>query len=61
MRFVHRDAGVEREMEVRLGRSDAVVADLAAALGAPGRGLVIDGRPTPPGIPLAGSGLDMGS
>ena len=61
MRFVHRDAGVEREMEVRLGRPDALVADLAAALGAAGGGLVIDGRPTPPGTPLTGSGLVMGS
>ena len=60
MRFVHRDGGVEREWEVRLGRPDAVVADLAAALGA-GGGLVIDGRPSPPGAPLAGSGLVMGS
>src|SRR5581483_6610768 len=32
MRFVHRDGGVERDWEVRLGRPDAVVADLAAAL-----------------------------
>ncbi|HET9167964.1 MAG TPA: FtsK/SpoIIIE domain-containing protein [Actinospica sp.] len=61
MRFVHRDAGVEREWEARLGRPDAVVADLAAALGAPGSGLVIDGRPSPPGAPLAGSGLVQGS
>ncbi|HTJ66862.1 MAG TPA: FtsK/SpoIIIE domain-containing protein [Actinospica sp.] len=61
MRFVHRDAGVEREWEARLGRPDAVVADLAAALGAPGSGLVIDGRPSPPGAPLAGSGLVLGS
>ena len=61
MRFVHRDAGVEREWEVRLGRPDAEVAELAAALGAVGRGLVIDGRPSPPGAPLAGSGLVMGS
>ena len=61
MRFVHRDAGSEREWEARLGRPDAVVADLAAALGAPASGLVIDGRPAPPGAPLAGSGLVMGS
>ncbi|HWG24202.1 FtsK/SpoIIIE domain-containing protein [Actinospica sp.] len=61
MRFVHRDAGIEREWEARLGRPDAVVADLAAALGAPGSGLVIDGRPAPPGAPLAGSGLVAGS
>jgi len=61
MRFVHRDAGVEREWEVRLGRPDAEVADLAAALGAGRGGLVIDGRPSPPRAPLAGSGLVMGS
>ena len=61
MRFVHRDAGVEREWEVRLGRPDLVVGDLSAALGAPGCGLDIDGRPAPPGAPLAGSGLVLGS
>jgi len=61
MRFVQRDGGVEREWEARLGRPDAVVADLAAALGAGGGGLVVDGRPAPPGAPLAGSGLVMGS
>lgn len=61
MRFVHRDGGVEREWELRLGRPDAVVGDLAAALGVRGGGLVIDGRPAPPGAPLAGSGLVVGS
>ena len=61
MRFVHRDAGVERELEVRLGRPDAVVADLAAALGIAGGRLAIDGREVPPGVPLTGSGLVMGS
>ncbi len=61
MRFVHRDAGVERELEVRLGRPDAVVADLAAALGVAGGRLAIDGREVPPGVPLTGSGLVMGS
>src|SRR5580704_1375669 len=60
MRFVHRDAGGERELEVRFGRPDAVVADLAAVLGGPG-GLVIDGREVPAGAPLAGSGFVMGS
>jgi S-DNA-T family DNA segregation ATPase FtsK/SpoIIIE len=61
MRFVHRDAGVEREWEVRLGRPDAVVADLAAALGAPGGRLVIDGREVAPATALSASGLVMGS
>ena len=61
MRFVHRDAGVERDWEVRLGRPDAVVADLAAALCAPGGRLVIDGREVAPSTPLAESGLVMGS
>ena len=61
MRFVHRDAGVEREWEVRLGRPDAVVADLAAALCAAGGRLVIDGREAAPSTPLAESGLVMGS
>ncbi|NUR58960.1 MAG: FHA domain-containing protein, partial [Catenulispora sp.] len=48
-------------MELRLGRPDAVVADLAGALGSVGGGLVVDGRPTPPGTPLADSGMVMGS
>ncbi|HEV3173311.1 MAG TPA: FtsK/SpoIIIE domain-containing protein [Actinocrinis sp.] len=61
MRFVHRDAGVEREWEVRLGRPDAVVADLAAALGAPGGRLLVDGREVASATPLSGSGLVMGS
>lgn len=61
MRFVHRDAGGEHEWELRPGRPDAVVADLAAALGAPGGGLVIDGRHVPAGAALTGSGLVMGS
>lgn len=59
MRFVHRADGVERELEVRLGRPDATVADLAAALGA--RALIIDGRPVPADVPLAASGLVLGS
>jgi DNA segregation ATPase FtsK/SpoIIIE, S-DNA-T family len=61
MRFVHRDGDVEREWEVRLGRPDAVVADLASALGSAGGALVIDGREAPPGAALTGSGLVMGS
>jgi DNA segregation ATPase FtsK/SpoIIIE, S-DNA-T family len=61
MRFVHRDVGVERELEVRAGRPDAVAADLAAALGVVHGRLVIDGREAPPSAPLTGSGLVMGS
>jgi DNA segregation ATPase FtsK/SpoIIIE, S-DNA-T family len=61
MRFVHRDAGVERDLEVRLGRPDAAVADLAAALGVAAGGLSIDGREAPPWAPLTGSGFVMGS
>src|SRR6185437_10075492 len=61
MRFVHRDAGVERDMELRLGRPDAVAADLATALGGYGGAVMIDGRLTPPATPLSGSGLVMGS
>ena len=60
MRFVQRDGGVEREWEARLGRPDALVGDLAAALGA-GGGLAIDGRYAPAGTPLTGSGLVIGS
>ena len=61
MRFVHRDGGVERDWEVRLGRPDAVVADLAAALCAPGGRLVIDGREAAPSTPLAEAGFVVGS
>ncbi|HEY3868143.1 MAG TPA: FtsK/SpoIIIE domain-containing protein [Actinocrinis sp.] len=66
MRFVHRDGGgagesVERELEVRAGRPDAVVADLAAALGVVHGRLAIDGREAVPWAPLTGSGLVMGS
>ncbi|WP_230419530.1 FtsK/SpoIIIE domain-containing protein [Catenulispora pinistramenti] len=61
MRFVHRDAGVERDMELRLGRQDAVVGDLATALGGYGGALLIDGRPTAPATALSASGLVTGS
>ena len=61
MRFVHRDAGVERDMELRLGRQDAVAGDLATALGGYGGAVMIDGRLTQPATPLSGSGLVMGS
>ena len=61
MRFVHRDAGVERDMELRLGRQDAVAGDLATALGGYGGAVMIDGRLTPPATPLSGSGLVMGA
>ena len=72
MRLVYRDGGGEHEVQVRLDRPDAVVADLAAALGAgrprgagtgagTGAGLVIDGRPVPPGTALSASGLVAGS
>ncbi|MEZ0109127.1 S-DNA-T family DNA segregation ATPase FtsK/SpoIIIE [Catenulispora sp. EB89] len=61
MRFVHRDAGVERDMELRLGRRDAVVGDLSTSLGGYGGALMIDGRMAAPATPLTGSGLVMGS
>jgi S-DNA-T family DNA segregation ATPase FtsK/SpoIIIE len=73
MRLVYQDGGGDHEVEVRLDRPDAVVADLAAALGAvggrgaarpgpgAGGGLLIDGRPVPGGTALAASGLVAGS
>ncbi|MDZ5447687.1 FtsK/SpoIIIE domain-containing protein [Micromonospora sp. 4G57] len=61
MRFVYRGGdGTGQELELRLGRPDATVEDLARALGTP-YGVLIDGRGFPPGTGLAESGLVMGS
>lgn len=60
VRFVYRDAGAARELGMRLGRPDAKVGDLAAALGSPA-GVCIDGRATHPDTSLTESGLVMGS
>ena len=60
MRFVYRDSGVEHELELLVGRPDAAVADLTAALGA-ADGIRIDGRPVAGDTALAESGLVAGA
>ena len=60
MRFVYRDSGVEHELELHVGRPDAAVGDLTAALGA-GEGIRIDGRPVADDTALAESGLVVGA
>ncbi|GAA1104026.1 FtsK/SpoIIIE domain-containing protein [Streptomyces javensis] len=61
MRIIYADGESEREMELRVGRPNATLADLAAALDVPATGLVIDGRTAPPETELSESGLAQGS
>ncbi|MFC0596865.1 FtsK/SpoIIIE domain-containing protein [Streptomyces palmae] len=61
VRIVCVDDGREWDVEVRLGRPDATLADLAAAVGMPGHVLAVDGRVSPPGTPLNESGLVHGA
>ncbi|MBO0814972.1 MAG: FHA domain-containing protein, partial [Actinobacteria bacterium] len=61
MQFVFRDRHAERELELHLGRPDASVADLAAALNLPGPELSVDGRTAGGDLPLSQSGLLTGS
>ncbi|MER6305411.1 FtsK/SpoIIIE domain-containing protein [Streptomyces sp. NPDC001657] len=61
MRIVHGDGDAEREVRLRIGRPDATVADLAVALGEPGRELSIDGRVVLPEAGLGECGLLHGS
>ncbi|MER7790447.1 FtsK/SpoIIIE domain-containing protein [Streptomyces sp. NPDC097640] len=61
MRIVYADGETEREMELRVGRPNATLADLAAALDIPASGLSIDGRTAPPETGLSESGLAHGS
>ncbi|MBV1850737.1 FtsK/SpoIIIE domain-containing protein [Catellatospora tritici] len=60
MRFVFRLAETEHELELRLGRPDATVADLAAALGL-GGDLLVDGKVSRAETALVESGLVSGS
>lgn len=61
MLIVHRRDGRDREVEVSLERSSARVAELAAALGEPGPGLLVDGVAVPLTLPLRTSPLVRGS
>ena len=61
MLIVHRRAGRDREVDVPVERASTRVADLAAVLGEPGRGLVVDGVPLASELPLAASPLVQGS
>ncbi|MGW1620876.1 FtsK/SpoIIIE domain-containing protein [Streptomyces sp. NPDC002172] len=61
MRIVCAEGDRERELELRLGRPDALVEDLMAAVGLPGGGVDIDGRVVPPQTVLSESGLVHGS
>ncbi|WP_155370284.1 FtsK/SpoIIIE domain-containing protein [Catellatospora vulcania] len=60
MQFVFSLADTEHELDLRLGRPDATVGDLAAALDLPG-GLLVDGRPARAETALVESGLVTGS
>ncbi|MFF2964669.1 FtsK/SpoIIIE domain-containing protein [Streptomyces sp. NPDC057963] len=61
VRIICVDGGRERDAEVRLGRPDATLADLAAAVGMQGHVLTVDGRVLPPETVLSESGLVNGS
>ncbi|WP_432044505.1 FtsK/SpoIIIE domain-containing protein [Streptomyces asiaticus] len=61
MRIIYADGESEREMELRVGRPNATLADLATALDVPATGLIIDGRTAPPETELSESGLAQGS
>ncbi|WP_210577671.1 FtsK/SpoIIIE domain-containing protein [Streptomyces sp. GESEQ-4] len=61
MRIVFADGESERELELRIGRPDATLADLATVLGIPASALSVDGRVAPPSTGLYESGLVHGS
>ncbi|MEY9855823.1 S-DNA-T family DNA segregation ATPase FtsK/SpoIIIE [Catenulispora sp. GAS73] len=61
MRFIYDDGAAETELELRVGRPDATVADLAAALRGAGARVTVDGRLTAPEAVLTESGLVLGS
>ncbi|SEN79952.1 FtsK/SpoIIIE domain-containing protein [Actinacidiphila rubida] len=61
MRIVCVDGGREWDVEVRFGRPDATLADLAAAVGMPDRVLAVDGRVMPSETVVRESGLVHGS
>ena len=47
MRIVYADGTSEHDLELRIGRPDATLADLADALQVPASGLGVDGRIPP--------------
>jgi S-DNA-T family DNA segregation ATPase FtsK/SpoIIIE len=59
--LVHDDGPAARDLTVHIGHPDARVGDLAAALGAPGGRLYVDGRAVRPELPLAHSGIVTGA
>jgi S-DNA-T family DNA segregation ATPase FtsK/SpoIIIE len=61
VRIVCVDADRESDVELRLGRPDATLSDLAAAVGLSGGALSVDGRVVPPETVLSESGLVHGS
>ncbi|MFF4749083.1 FtsK/SpoIIIE domain-containing protein [Streptomyces sp. NPDC002514] len=61
MRIVYADGTSESELELRIGRPDATLADLADALGLSPAELSVDGRIAPPETPLNESGLVHGA
>ncbi|MGD0240121.1 MAG: FtsK/SpoIIIE domain-containing protein [Streptosporangiaceae bacterium] len=61
MQFVFDDGRAERELELRLDRPDACVADLAAALGLGEPALSIDNRVIPGELALSEAGLVAGA
>jgi hypothetical protein len=61
VQVVYEDHGSVHELEITIGHPRASVGDLAAALGARGRELVVDGRPVPAGTGLEESGIVVGS
>ena len=61
MQVSYEDRGRVHELEIAVGHPQASIADLAAALGAPEAGLVVDDRPVPPETGLEESGIVIGS
>ncbi len=61
MRIIYDESGSEHELELRIGRPDATLADLATALGVAGHSLRVDGRLALPQTGVGESGLVHGS
>ncbi|WP_306316855.1 MULTISPECIES: FtsK/SpoIIIE domain-containing protein [unclassified Streptomyces] len=61
MRIVYGHGESEQEVQLRVGRPDADLADLAGALGIPANALSVDGKVAPPDTGLYESGLVHGA